>query len=304
MQSVVLHHYPGFVFRDGEKKLWNPILKKAYKNRPEERVRLQCVEYLIREAGFSASKISFESPVNLANDKTKSRTDIIYFNREFKPVLLIECKAPEIPLTENTSIQIARYNQQVNAPFLLITNGIEDHWYKTDRREVFSLNEIPEEFAVKNSITLDFDYWNSRGFAGPKSHPATRKWITNSCKFLYNSPQETPVRYFKFEGGPKEFYLPNYYRIFNRDNKTRLALALTATPFGATKLNAILNLNGDNVALLSASLDMIASEEAKNTIIQSKNGEQTKDISNILDASFSVELQKLTEPIIDLLFPY
>lgn len=168
MQSVAQDHFPQYVFRDGTKLLWNPVLKKSFVDRPEERVRLQIVDYLILEAGFSASRISFESPVNLPRDKSASRTDIICFDKDFKPFLLAECKAPEIALNEKASVQIARYNQKVKAPFLLITNGLEDLWFDTQSDSVSSLSHIPEKFNARSTVKRDFEYWNKEGLPETK----------------------------------------------------------------------------------------------------------------------------------------
>src|SRR5690554_7562505 len=120
--SKTRFHYPQITFRDGKKYLWNPILKKAYVNRPEERVRLQLVEYFTQTAGISPHKISFESPVKTPIDKTQSRTDIIIYDENFKPLVLAECKSRDIILDEKAAKQAARYFQQINSPYILLSN--------------------------------------------------------------------------------------------------------------------------------------------------------------------------------------
>ena len=95
-------HYPQFIFRGTEKKLWNPITKKDYKNRPEERVRLRIIEYLIEELKWSKNKISTEAPLKLPTDKGVSRTDVVCYDDRFEPYLLIECKAESIQINEQT----------------------------------------------------------------------------------------------------------------------------------------------------------------------------------------------------------
>ena len=258
MQSITHQQFPQFVFRDTQKMLWNPVLKRAYADLPEERVRLQVVEYLLNKNKFSSSRISFESPVNLPRDKSSSRTDVICYNKNFQPLLLIECKAPEIKLTEKASIQIARYNQKVSAPFLLITNGFEDYWFSSQGDKINTLDNIPYQFQPKGEISPDFDFWVNHGFAGSKSHPNTRNWINETCTQLFYSDDAARYNYFKFEGSPTEFYMPNYYRVFENENDIKLAISLTGTPFGATKLNGVLNENGINKILFSCSLNLLA----------------------------------------------
>lgn len=304
LKSVARNHYPQFVFREGSKLLWNPILKKAFVDRPEERVRLQIVDYLILEAGFSSSRISFESPVHLPRDKSASRTDVICFDKEFKPLLLIECKAPEIKLTEKASIQIARYNQKVGAPFLLITNGLEDFWFSSEQERIENLSTVPSEFDAKSTLEINFEYWSQRGFAGTKSHPNTRNWILQSCDLLYNSDEAPFPTYLKFEGSPAEFYMPNYYRIFEKRESTKLALSLTGTPFGATKLNGVLNKDGANSVILSCSLDLLATGDSKNTTLHSASGTSYLDLSTKIALSFSASLDDQINELVEFLSKY
>ncbi len=301
MQSVAKNHFPQYVFRDGTKLLWNPVLKKSFVDRPEERVRLQIVDYLILEAGFSASRISFESPVNLPRDKSASRTDIICFDKDFKPFLLVECKAPEIALNKKASVQIARYNQKVEAPCLLITNGLEDLWFDTQLDSVSVLPHIPEKFNARSTVKRDFEYWNKRGFTGNKTHPETRKWVLESCEFLYGSERNSLPKYFKFEGAPKELLLPNYYSIFDVDDSVKLAVSLTSTPFGSTKLNCVLNKGGQNTALLSSSLDLLANGDSKNTTIQSGAGAFNVDLHKEITFDFEQSVNILINPLSELL---
>ena len=292
LKSVAHKQFPQYVFREGNKLLWNPILKKAFVDLPEERVRLQLIEYLILNAGFSTSRVSFESPVNLPGDKSASRTDIICYDKEFKPLLLVECKSPDIKLSEKTSIQIARYNQKIDAPYLLISNGLEDFWFRDSSGTLKQLYESPKGFDSQSEHIQNFEYWSQRGFIGNKSHPESRKWILESCELLYGSKSTSNPNYFKFEGAPKELFLPNYYSIFQLSDTLKLAAALTATPFGATRLNCVLNKNGKNMALLSASLDLVAKGDSKNTILQTDSGLEKINISE--KGSFS-----FTEPIHD-----
>ena len=301
MQSVARNHFPQYVFRDGTKLLWNPVLKKSFADLPEERVRLQLIEYLTLEAGFSTSRISFESPVNLPRDKSASRTDIICYNKDFMPLLLVECKAPDISLTEKASVQIARYNQKIGAPLLLISNGVDDLWFKNSSGSINNLNEIPKEFKALTEIKRDFEYWSRRGFIGNKSHPNSRKWILESCEYLYGSERDSIPKYFKFEGAPKELLLPNYYNIFEINDSIKLALSLTATPFGATRLNCVLNKNGENRALLSSSLDLVAGGDSKNTTIQSASGTVNIDLNKEIRFRFEQPLNNLTGQLSELL---
>ncbi len=296
MISSSLFHYPQTRFEKNEKRLWNPILKKSYKQRPEERVRLQFVDYLIQEAEFSKNRIAFESPVSLPGDKSSSRSDVICYDEDFKPLLLVECKAPNIQLDEKTAIQITRYNTEIEAPYLMVTNGLKDFWFKSKNDEV-TLLEIPTpQFYSVKSPDRDFNYWQERGFAGTINEPIVQQWIVANCNQLFIETTN-PAHFFEFEGTEPDLQLPNFYQVLMINEQTRLAVSLTATQFGATKFNAILNQGGQNVGLLSASLDIIASDQLENTLIQNAKGIKMVDLVEEVGFEFMKSIKDLAQPI-------
>jgi hypothetical protein len=298
--SKALSHFPEFRFREGRKRLWNPILKKTFANLPEERVRLKLIDYLTLEAGQSSSRISFESPVNLAGDKSSSRTDIICYDSEFKPLLLVECKAPVIKLDEKAAIQVARYNQKVGAPFLLVSNGVLDFWFEVDGDQVQYQHEIPGIFQPKKEVERTFSYWEDRAFTGEKLPPEVRTFVLQSAAKLFEAPHQ-PIKYLSFDEFSQEFALGHYYRIFGLEEKVKIALSLSANLFGGTRLNGILNHNGENVAFCSISLDLIAEHEASNAEIHSAKGISKIDFTSELSFSFEKELTELIPDLYKLL---
>ncbi|MBO6793617.1 MAG: type I restriction enzyme HsdR N-terminal domain-containing protein [Balneolaceae bacterium] len=296
MISTALFQYPQIRFKEDQKVLWNPVLKKTYVIRPEEQVRLQFIEYLLYDVGFSKSRISFESPVSLPKDKSASRTDIICYDDDFKPLLLVECKAPSIQLDEKAALQIARYNSEVKAPFLLVTNGMYDYWFRYSDEQITLLDSIPDAFTASIERDPAFDYWVERGFAGSEAQPEMVHWLTeNATSLLINTTN--PARYFPFEGTEPDLYLPNYYQVLMINEQTRLAVAFSSTPFGSTKFNAILNQGGRNIGLLSSSLDIVASEETANTIVQNARGLKMIDIVEEVGFDFQNSVKDLAQSI-------
>src|SRR5699024_1440801 len=116
-ESIAAFIYPEVVWRGRKKMLWNPIHRKPLRNRPEERVRLRIIEFLLL-AGWSRHRISTEEAIGKWADSSM-RTDIICYSRQFAPRLLIECRAEHIPLSRETAEQIARYIQ----PKMRLANG-------------------------------------------------------------------------------------------------------------------------------------------------------------------------------------
>lgn len=124
MRPLNLPPYPFQLFKEGEKyKILDPIRKKRLVLTPEEWVRQHIVMFLIRDKGFPAGLLKMETGVN--HHQRYGRTDALFLSKEAKPLVLIECKAPEIPINSETFHQIARYNSKLKAPYLILTNGLD-----------------------------------------------------------------------------------------------------------------------------------------------------------------------------------
>lgn len=296
MLSKTLNHYPRFVFRNGEKKLFNPVLKRTFKNLPEERVRLRVIEYLVLEAGLSRHRLSQETPLKLPGDKSSSRTDLIFYNDDFKPRLLIECKAENIKLNDAAAQQIARYNTALGARYLLLTNGVQDLWFNIKESHAAPLLEPPAFVKNRHEVSRNFSYWMERGFAGERTRPEIRPWITASCKELYLNPENpTTVRYLHFEESPDELPLEGYYLLKKMMEKDTLAIGFCSDAFGAPLLNLLLNKSGKTQAVLSIQLNMLAKKEKQNAIFYSPAGSQNIDAGKYLSPGFERPLKDLMQ---------
>lgn len=110
---------------------------------PEEWVRQHVIQFLIHEKAYSKSSVNAEVLVEV-NGMNK-RADLVVFKKE-KPFITVECKAPSIIIKQETFDQIARYNLQLHAEFLMVTNGLSHYYCQMDfenRRYVF-LKELPK----------------------------------------------------------------------------------------------------------------------------------------------------------------
>ena len=111
--------------KDDQVFVWCILRKKNLVCTPEEWVRQHVVHYLISE-GIPEGLIASE--YNLEYNGRSKRADIVVFNRDQQPVLIVECKAPEIAITEQVFNQIASYNHELKVAYLMMTNG-NDHFY-------------------------------------------------------------------------------------------------------------------------------------------------------------------------------
>lgn len=96
------------------------------------------MNYLVNVKGYPASIIGMEREIEL--NGTKKRFDILVFDANKLPLILIECKAPYIDLTGDTLEQALRYNLVLKAKYIVISNGVSDFVWGDEQR----IEELPD----------------------------------------------------------------------------------------------------------------------------------------------------------------
>lgn len=114
--------------------IWDSIRKSWLSFTGEEYVRQQLIHYLMDQRQISPGLIAIEKGIDYMG--LPRRFDVVIYDRQAKPFILCECKAPHVKLSQETLEQIARYNTVLNAPHLLLTNGVSQLF--------FSLSESQE----------------------------------------------------------------------------------------------------------------------------------------------------------------
>ncbi len=127
---------------DGKIHIFDPIRKKYLVLTPEEWVRQHFLQFLIHHKSYPTSLIKMES--GLKYHERSKRTDLVVYNREMKPHLLVECKAPEVKISDKTFSQIANYFRQLPAKYMIVTNGMQQYCFRPDKEELVFEKEIPE----------------------------------------------------------------------------------------------------------------------------------------------------------------
>ena len=127
--------------REGQMELFDEIRKTWVKITPEEWVRQNFIQWLILEMKYPSAMIAVEKELMLG--ELKKRFDALIYNRDHEPWMMIECKAPEVDLSEKTIMQILRYNMAIPVPFLVITNGHYCYAANISDGKVGWLDELP-----------------------------------------------------------------------------------------------------------------------------------------------------------------
>jgi hypothetical protein len=140
LTKVVFGEYD-FQFREekGTKQVFDPVRKKYVSLTPEEWVRQHILHYLL-DKGYAASLIAIERGIKV-ND-TQKRFDIVVYDRDSQPLIIVECKAQNEKINQQVVMQIAGYNLTLKAKYFWLTNGEENYFFHLADSKL--LDEIPE----------------------------------------------------------------------------------------------------------------------------------------------------------------
>lgn len=133
---------------NGKADVFDILRKKWLVVTPEEEVRQKMILYLLNEKGYPRGRLASE--YSLKVNELKRRADIVAFNQFGHPILIVECKAPQVKISQNTFDQIARYNLSLRVDYLVVTNGDKNYCCIMDfqKEEYRFLEEIPEYTSI------------------------------------------------------------------------------------------------------------------------------------------------------------
>lgn len=144
MQKLNLPTYL-FNIKSSENKrlIFDKVRKKSVVLTPEEWVRQHFIQYLMEEKKYPISLFAVEKQLIINN--RKKRTDILVYNTAGNHEIIVECKAPNVKITQDSFDQIARYNLKLNANYLIVSNGLQHYFCKMDvaQETYIFLKDIP-----------------------------------------------------------------------------------------------------------------------------------------------------------------
>lgn len=129
MQKLNLPDFESKIIKvEGKNRIFDLIRKKYVVLTPEEWVRQHFVHYLINSLKYSKALIRIESGLQL--NTLQKRSDILIYNRNAQPWMIVECKAPDVKLDRNCFNQALIYNMTLGAKFITLTNGMLHFCFK------------------------------------------------------------------------------------------------------------------------------------------------------------------------------
>ena len=144
----MLLNLPQYSFRikekPGKKLIFDGFRRRWVVLTPEEWVRQNFVRYLTEEKHFPDSLVAIEHSLRM--NQRDFRTDIVLFSKSGNPLVVVECKAPVVKISQQVFDQIARYNLDLRVNYLIVTNGLSHYCCQFDQQQLSYtfLPEIPD----------------------------------------------------------------------------------------------------------------------------------------------------------------
>lgn len=120
----------------------DPVRRKQVPETPEERVRQAMLNHFIEVMGVPSSLIAVEKGIRIGGSLL--RPDIIVHDRSGTAWMVVECKAPEVSIDQSTLNQAANYNRVLQAPYLLVTNGLNHLCARITETGVTFVERLPQ----------------------------------------------------------------------------------------------------------------------------------------------------------------
>lgn len=122
-------------------QIWDPIRRKHVTATPEERVRQWFVSVLNGSAGVPFHMMRTE--VGFKSGEKQYRADIVVYDRALQPLMIVECKQPEVDITLEVAGQALRYFSVLKAPYIVLTNGKKTYLYTLKDEGFAPLPSLP-----------------------------------------------------------------------------------------------------------------------------------------------------------------
>jgi type I site-specific restriction endonuclease len=145
MLQLNLPQYNFRIKKQDEKfQIFDSQRKRYVSLTPEEWVRQHFIRFLVESKGYPSALLAVEKQINL--NGMKKRCDAVLYNREAKPVMILEFKASSVPINQETFDQVAVYNSKLEVNFFIISNGMQHYCCKVHPKTVKYelLPEIPD----------------------------------------------------------------------------------------------------------------------------------------------------------------
>ena len=128
--------------KEGKPYVFDPLRRRFVALTPEEEVRQKVLYLLVEQLHVPAGLVAVEYSVKV--NGLDKRADVVAFGADGRPLMVVECKAPAVALTQAVLEQTLRYHSALQPKFLLLSNGETLHCLKVEERAVHPLDHLPD----------------------------------------------------------------------------------------------------------------------------------------------------------------
>ena len=126
----------------GKEFIFDEFRKRWVILTPEEWVRQNFLQYITQTKKYPASLIAIEKEIKLG--EVKKRFDLLVYDTETKPWMIVECKEMNVALNKAVLDQVLRYNIALNVPYLVITNGMHCMAFNLKENKILEIDSLPD----------------------------------------------------------------------------------------------------------------------------------------------------------------
>ena len=128
--------------REGKTQVFDPLRRRFVALTPEEEIRQKMLYLLVEHLHVPAGLVAVEYSVKV--NGLDKRADAVVFGNEGRPLMVVECKAPNVALTQAVLEQALRYHSALQPQFLLLSNGTAIHCLKVEKGTVQAMDHLPD----------------------------------------------------------------------------------------------------------------------------------------------------------------
>lgn len=137
--------------REGKTFVFDPLRKRFVLLTPEEEVRQKMLYLLVEHLKVSAGLVAVE--YSLKVNGLDKRADAVVFGSDGSPLMVLECKAASVALTQAVLDQALRYHSALKPKYLLLSNGIVTYCFKAENQGLQPLDHLPDFSEMTNGKT-------------------------------------------------------------------------------------------------------------------------------------------------------
>jgi len=126
---------------EGKTLVFDPLRKKYCALTPEEEVRQKILYLLVEHLGVPAGLLAVEYSIKV--NGLDKRCDAVLFDRSGNPLMIVECKAATVTLSQQTLDQAVRYYAALHPKYLLLYNGTQCYCFRAEEGTLQPMDHLP-----------------------------------------------------------------------------------------------------------------------------------------------------------------